>query len=321
MNAVAEVKYDEFGRRRALALRRPDLAIIPGQRFMQHWVTMMEHPNNIRQVGCSVGQLDDFYRGWVEPISSLETNACSHKKSTTGLAIGASFMNASDIFDLAVNTDIVPKIFEGSDSFAYNSTGNVQQAHCTTCGADFDVIVFKPNRIHAGLELISEGKVSPFVYSLTDWNALSFIKNRFDEEHEIAAVSRFARLCLGDGKDTSILIPRIEIGRNALAFYDAVGYRWGGADAIFMTLLTSTQKWAGDDFVPTEEELTMLRDDVFARSLLEKLTATAPNKNRAVVRYPGYDSYSPGDFGFRTLMHAANSDIDMNVLRSMIATE
>jgi len=309
---------DQYGRHRTL-IKRGDIAIIPGARTESQWLEMLRQiEQHARQMNLSVGQVDDFYRGWVEPLVEIQSDYCGHKMTNIAANNNVAVLKINDLMDLALNTGIIETLLPGSTVSAYGG-GTERMLECPTCKNSFRAEHFPLDSYKVGLKLLSDGDFMPFSLSMIGWESIYRLTekrmvsmNTTIEGVDVAVVNkatqRLAELCTPVGDESYSALPIHVSYSNPRETYDVMTRFVGDEDAAFLTLLQLTQAGEYSGYEPTEQEIELIADDEYVRKLIGLLRNAAPQKH-----WRG----TPPKYGFHLLMQAAAFDIDYSMLDSL----
>ena len=317
MTEQAIVKQDQVGRYRQLTrIRSDNFAIITGSRVARHWdevIKNIESANAQFQGTLTTDVLGSFYKGWVEPLSSMNDDYCGCKASQFAAGNRISIINIRDFLDFSIFTDYIPRMFPGSTNEAFGYNTDVRSVSCVGRHhghKDFDIQTSNVPVYKLGLDIVARGDNNPFAISLLGWD----VARKFKEWYgNVNAARRLAELCAATSDDGTVTPLYMSIVYSPPSpLYTMLSDLLSEDEALFLMLLMTAN---GNDlstlnediFIPTEYEIELLRDDEFCLRLIRLLYKTRPH-----ARQVG----SIKDF--RMLLRAAENDIDVTLLQSFM---
>jgi hypothetical protein len=335
---------DEIGRYRPVA-RQSAVMIVPGERVRHQWQVFLDNKERYRQqINFTDAQIIDFEKGWVAPLSVISGDGeyCGCKMTKFKYASEAINMNIMDIFDLAVNTNVIPHLFSGSTNSAYGGAPEVRTIYC---GAGFnhaDRVSFDGDRFpldmyQVGMRSIAGGDINAFTMSLAKWGTLETLVELADRESVTRAIDRLARVMSMEGgvklgyygemsfhdmsswaTSSHIPVHRSEQYDRNFAddlYGDFIAQGLSQDEAVFLIMLMFTQGSKHSALTLSAHHRELLNDDDFILSMLPLLRPemVSPNARNYVSQY------TPKTRSFDIITNAAEHDIDISLLDSMSA--
>jgi hypothetical protein len=329
-------KQFTFGRNRELA-RIGNLFIVPGERFRKSWDTELLRPDVIQpKIGYSDEQLDAFYEGWVKPLSDVDNEFCGHKLSDKAKKHGLVNLNAIDLFDLAVNTNILPLMFPGStnEQFAFGGVETIYR--CDKSGHDkgfpFMGYVYDTDIYRAGLQAIAGGDFHTITRYMTEWGTILTLAECAGLEVVKEAAARLAQACLDSGESRRFSFydmswhytyrteERRVYGRTSPKAahteeaYQRITEVTSPVNAALLIMMMWSQTPTDTGFVPTIDEIQNIESsDYLARCIPLLLHARDGMKIGDQKPLAG----SPA-FELHTILTAAANDVDITLLSHFV---